>query len=249
MMSNTDKIIEAALFASAEPLTIQQLTGLFVDVEKDAVEQALQALTEQYSDSAVELQRVASGWRFQVRAEFAADIAKLWDKKSPRYSKATLETLSLIAYRQPVTRAEIEEVRGVAVSTQILRNMMDRDWIKVVGRRDVPGKPALFGTTKVFLDYFNLQKLSDLPPLPESNDLEEQGAALQQQLDLLGLEGATVELNSADAEESAPSTEISEPGLQEVEPAQEAAAELAESSADADDDVSTVVATVDAVED
>jgi segregation and condensation protein B len=194
-MGNLKKIIEAALFASAEPLTVEQLTAILFEPEKDAVEKSLHELVDQYSDSAIELQQVASGWRFQVRAQFAGDIAKLWDKKTPRYSKATLETLALIAYRQPVTRSEIEDVRGVAVSTQILRNMLDRDWIKVVGRRDVIGKPALFGTTKAFLDYFNLQKLSDLPPLPQSNDLDQQGEALQQQLDLLGLAGAKVQLN------------------------------------------------------
>ena len=218
-MSNLKKIIEAALFASAEPLNLDQLMAVLVEPEKGAVEHALTELVDQYSDSAIELQQVASGWRFQVRAEFAGDIAKLWDKKTPRYSKATLETLALIAYRQPVTRSEIEDVRGVAVSTQILRNMLDRDWIKVVGRRDVIGKPALFGTTKAFLDYFNLQKLSDLPPLPQSNDLDQQGEALQQQLDLLGFAGATVQLNdggeqseiaqtSADAQEE--NTDIEE---------------------------------------
>ena len=194
-MSNIKKTIEAVLFASPEPLTVQQLISLLGDVEKDAILKELHELEESYTDSAVVLQQVASGWRFQVRPEFAADVAKLFDKKAPRYSKATLETLALIAYRQPITRSEIEDVRGVAVSSQIIRNMLDREWVKIVGRRDVPGKPALFGTTKKFLDYFNMHKLSDLPKLPDATDLEEQGAALQKQLDLLGLAGAKVELN------------------------------------------------------
>ena len=228
-MSDIKKVLEALLFASAEPLSLQQFTNLLDASEKDTILKALHELTEDYANSALELQKVATGWRFQVRAEFAPQIAKLLDKKTPRYSKATLETLALIAYRQPITRAEIEDVRGVAVSSQIIRNMLDREWIKIVGRRDVLGKPALFATTKNFLDYFNLCKLSDLPSLPEATDLVQQGEALQQQLDLLGLAGATVEINATDT-----STQEAAAINLELDPAEQLQAEELNSGTEVD---------------
>ena len=167
-------IIEAALMAADEPLSIEQLTKLFEESEQPGnkdIRAALHILAEDCQHRGIEIQEVASGFRFQVRQEYGAWVSKLWEEKPPRYSRAMLETLALIAYRQPVTRAEIEEVRGVAVSSQIMKTLVDREWIKLVGYKDIPGKPALYGTTKQFLDYFNLKNLEDLPALM---DLQEE---------------------------------------------------------------------------
>lgn len=201
MHPNHINTIEAALFASAEPLTDEQLLRLFRPEEQvvaNTVQAALKALAERYASTALVLRKVASGWRFQVKTDFTPALTRLWEKKAPKYTRAALETLALIAYRQPITRAEIEAVRGVVVSTGVIKSLMDRRWIKIVGRRDVPGKPALFATTKAFLDYFDCAKLSDLPPLPDAADLEKQGQALQQQLDLLGLQDTKVSVESSD---------------------------------------------------
>mgnify|MGYP001310311926 CR=1 FL=1 len=178
LMSTITRLADGGTFESK----VQLIRILKDNGDTITMQNSLTALQEKYTDSALELKQVATGWRFQVRADYAPNIAKLWEKKPPKYSRAVMETLALIAYRQPITRSEIEDVRGVAVSTQIIRALMDRNWVKIVGRRDVPGKPALFGTTKVFLDYFNLRKLSDLPELPASADLEQQGEKLKQQL-------------------------------------------------------------------
>ncbi|GHA71444.1 SMC-Scp complex subunit ScpB [Cognatilysobacter bugurensis] len=168
------RIVEAALLASNEPLTLAQLQALFPEDEpppNGSVEHALEALREDCADRGVELVEVASGFRFQVKADVHAWVARLWTERQTRYTRATLETLALIAYRQPITRGEIEQVRGVAVSSNIIKALEEREWIRVVGHRDVPGKPALFGTTKVFLDYFGLKRLDELPPLSELRDL------------------------------------------------------------------------------
>ncbi len=168
-------IVEAALLAAGEPLSIDKLLGLFPEdqrPERDAVRQALAALDEDCASRGIELKEVSSGFRLQVRSNLAEWVGKLWEERPPRYSRALLETLALIAYRQPITRAEIEEIRGVTVSTHIMKTLQERDWVRVVGHRDVPGKPAMYATTKDFLDYFNLKSLDELPTLAEIRDID-----------------------------------------------------------------------------
>ncbi|MGD8407796.1 MAG: SMC-Scp complex subunit ScpB [Thiohalophilus sp.] len=175
------RIIESVLFAADEPVSLKQLQGVFGDdnpPETSAIKSAIASLQEDYADHSLELREVGSGYRFQVKQDYAGWISKLWEEKPARYSRATLETLALIAYRQPITRGEIEEIRGVSVSTQIIKTLQDREWIKIVGHRDVPGKPALFATTSEFLDYFNLKSLQDLPPLAELRDIDSINAEL-----------------------------------------------------------------------
>jgi segregation and condensation protein B len=170
------RIIEAALLASSQPLTLPQLSALFDEFAMPSHEElarAIERLREDCGDRGIELVEVASGFRFQVRRDVHAFVSRLWTERQSRYSRALLETLALIAYRQPITRAEIEQFRGVAVSTNIVRTLEERDWIRVVGYRDLPGKPALFGTTRQFLDYFNLKSLDELPPLAEIRDIED----------------------------------------------------------------------------
>lgn len=165
-----------ALLASSQPLTLAQLKDLFPEEEPappGSIERALERLREACEGRGVELVEVASGFRYQVTGEVHGWISRLWTERKTRYTRATLETLALIAYRQPITRGEIEQVRGVAVSSNIIQALEEREWIRVVGHRDVPGKPALFGTTKGFLDYFGLKRLDELPPLSELKDLGE----------------------------------------------------------------------------
>ncbi|SEM97164.1 segregation and condensation protein B [Luteibacter sp. UNCMF331Sha3.1] len=169
-------IVEAALLASTQPMTIAQLKAIFGEDEEvgtDELKQTLDALAADCEGRGVELLEVASGWRYQVRREVHGWVSRMWAEKPSRYSRALLETLALIAYRQPITRPEIEQIRGVVVSSSIVKTLEEREWIRVVGYRDVPGKPALFGTTRTFLDYFNLKSLDALPPLSEIRDLEE----------------------------------------------------------------------------
>lgn len=171
-----NRIVEGALLAASEPLTLAQLQGLFPEEEPappGSIERALELLRDGCQDRGVELVEVASGFRFQVTSEVHGYITRLWTERKTRYTRATLETLALIAYRQPITRGEIEQVRGVAVSSNIIQALEEREWIRVIGHRDVPGKPALFGTTKGFLDYFGLKRLDELPPLSELRDLGE----------------------------------------------------------------------------
>ncbi|MFO1388997.1 SMC-Scp complex subunit ScpB [Cellvibrio sp.] len=170
------KIVEGAILAAAQPLTIARILELFdeeVAPAKDEVLAALQDIQADNAERGFELKEVASGWRFQVRGETAPWVNRLWDEKPQKYSRALLETLALIAYRQPITRGDIEEIRGVAVSSHIMKTLMERDWVKVVGHRDVPGRPSLYATTRQFLDYFNLKNLEDLPSLSEIRDLDE----------------------------------------------------------------------------
>lgn len=177
------RIVEAALLAANQPLTVVQLKGLFPLDEpapEGSIEQALEALVEGCADRGVELVELASGWRYQVKADVHAWVARLWAERQTKYTRATLETLALIAYRQPITRGEIEQVRGVAVNSNIIKALEEREWIRVVGHRDVPGKPELLATTKGFLDYFGLKRLEDLPPLSELKEIGE----LEPQLDL-----------------------------------------------------------------
>jgi segregation and condensation protein B len=167
--------VEAALLAAGRPLNIDQLQNLFDDAampEKSQIRQAIASLNDEYGDRGITINEVASGYRVQVKADMADRLQKLWEERPPRYSRAMFETLALIAYRQPMTRGDIEEIRGVSVSTNIIRTLLEREWIRVVGHRDVPGRPAMFGTTKQFLDYFGLKKLDDLPPLADLSDWE-----------------------------------------------------------------------------
>lgn len=176
-------ILEAVLLASDEPLNMAMLASVFTDDERPSnaeIGTALSELAEDYAERGVEVNEVASGWRIQVREDVNPWVARLWEDRPQRYSRALLETLSLIAYRQPITRGDIEEVRGVSVRTNIIRTLQEREWIRVVGHRDVPGKPALFGTTRAFLDYFNLSNLDDLPSLAEIQDMDN----LEPELDL-----------------------------------------------------------------
>lgn len=171
------RIIEGALLAAGKPLTVQNLAHLFdiaddLQPSREEILAALEDIETDLADRGFELKKVASGFRLQVREEYAPWISRLWEEKPQRYSRALLETLSLIAYRQPITRGEIEDIRGVAVSTNIMRTLLDRDWVRVVGHREVPGKPAMYATTKAFLDYFNLKSLNELPTLAEIRDLE-----------------------------------------------------------------------------
>ena len=181
-MIDTDKIksiVEASLLAADQPLTSEQLVKLFARGEmpradvRELVKAALDELEGDSKGRGVELKRVASGYRMQVKQDLSPWVSRLWDEKPPRYSRALLETMALVAYRQPVTRGDIEQVRGVAVSQNIMRTLTERGWVKIVGQREVPGRPSMYGTTKEFLDYFNLKSLSELPPLAEIRDLIE----------------------------------------------------------------------------
>jgi len=170
------RIVEAALLASSQPLTVAQLNGLFPLDEPapdDSIAMALEALQAECDGRGVDLVEVASGWRYQVKADVHPWVARLWTERQVKYTRATLETLALIAYRQPITRGEIEQVRGVATNSNIIKALEEREWIRVVGHRDMPGKPELLGTTKGFLDYFGLKRLDELPPLSELKDFGE----------------------------------------------------------------------------
>lgn len=225
-------IIESALMAYGQPLTIEKLQTLFMDEKardvdevsandadaeakdseqetdsdvpsKEAILEALEAIQQSCEGRGFELKKVSSGWRFQVGEDFAPWVNKLWEEKPQRYSRALLETLSIIAYRQPITRGDIEEIRGVAVSSHIIKTLTEREWIKVVGHRDVPGRPSLFATTRQFLDYFNLESLDELPSLRELADID----SLTPELDLQDAQEPVVDQQSVDNE---PAQELSE---------------------------------------
>ena len=168
-------IIEGLLLAAGRPLTLESIAAVFKDDERPENDELLAVLAridDECGDRGFELTKVASGYRFQVKQELAEWVGKLWEERPPRYTRALLETLALIAYRQPITRGDIEEIRGVAVSSNIIRTLLDREWIRVVGQRDVPGRPSMFATTKQFLDYFNLESLQQLPALSEIRDID-----------------------------------------------------------------------------
>ena len=169
------QILEGALLAAGEPLSVQRMALLFEESERpstDEIRAAIKTVGERCDDRGYELVQVASGFRFQVRQSLSTWVGRLWQERPARYSRALMETLSLIAYRQPITRGEIEEIRGVAVSTNIIKTLMEREWVRVVGHRDVPGRPAMYATTRQFLDYFNLKSLDQLPPLAEIKELD-----------------------------------------------------------------------------
>ncbi|MBI5450769.1 MAG: SMC-Scp complex subunit ScpB [Gammaproteobacteria bacterium] len=220
-------IIEAALLASPSPLNIAALQTLFAEEQvpdKATLLKVIELLAEDYAGRGIEVKEVASGYRIQVRQQMAPWIARMQEERPVRYSRALLETLALIAYRQPITRAGIEEVRGVSVSTQIFKTLQEREWIRVVGHRDVPGKPALYGTTRQFLDYFNLKGLGDLPPLAEMRSID----TIQQEFDL--------KLGAALQGEGLPAPEdAADPFSEAAEQVAVASAQLAEDGAFSED--------------
>jgi segregation and condensation protein B len=178
-------IVEAALFAAGEPLSVDRLLGLFEEQErpeKKAMQEVLQTLQQECEGRGIELREVSSGYRYQSRSEVSRWVSRLWEERAPRYSRALLETLALVAYRQPITRAEIEDIRGVAVSSSIMKTLQERGWIRIIGHRDVPGKPAMYASTKEFLDYFNLKSLDELPTLSELRDIDKINAELDLRL-------------------------------------------------------------------
>jgi segregation and condensation protein B len=200
-------VIEAALLAAGRPLTADELISLFDERDgfnAEEVHTAIAGLRAEYETRGIELIEVASGFRIQIRTAFAQPVSRLWQERPAKYSRALLETLALVAYRQPITRGEIEQVRGVAVNPNIIKTLLERGWIRVIGHRDVPGKPELLGTTREFLDYFSLKKLDDLPTLAQLKELEE----LRVQLSLPGAEPA-VEAAEA-AQDAAPPEEPSD---------------------------------------
>ena len=169
-------IIEAAMLAAQRPLAVDDLATLFEGSdwtpERKAIREALSGLADEWQDRGIELKEVSSGFRFQVRKEYSGWLGSLWSERPPRYTRALLETLALVVYRQPITRGEIEDVRGVTVSPSIIKTLIEREWIRVLGHKDVPGRPELFGTTRQFLDSFNLKSLDELPPLSEIRDID-----------------------------------------------------------------------------
>ena len=173
MERKLSEILEALLLSASRPISMEDIVKVFEDPKpsKDEIRKALNQIDQDCLTRGIELKKIASGYRLQVKQSLSQYIAKLWEEKPQKFSKATLETLSLIAYKQPITRGEIEEIRGVAVGTQLIRGLMERGWVKIVGQRDVPGRPSLYSTTKEFLDYFGLQHLRELPELPSLPDL------------------------------------------------------------------------------
>ena len=257
-------LLEATLLAAGRPVTTQQLFDLFEERSRPTPEQmqaALSLLEQDYASRGIELVQVASGWRIQVRSRYVESVSRLWQERPSKYSRALLETLALVAYRQPITRSEIEEIRGVSISSTIMRTLQERNWIRVVGHREVPGRPELLGTTREFLDYFGLQRLEQLPTLAELKDLETIGV----QLELPGGSGSKSAANS-DAPDAVAPDVLDAPDEQEApdetagsveeEPVVDTAADDPELSADAeaeaddeiDDDVDeapTLVASAD----
>lgn len=200
------QILEGALLAAGEPLSVQRMALLFEENERpstDEIRAAIRTVGERCDDRGYELVQVASGFRFQVRQSLSTWVGRLWQERPARYSRALMETLSLIAYRQPITRGEIEEIRGVAVSTNIIKTLMEREWVRVVGHRDVPGRPAMYATTRQFLDYFNLKSLDQLPPLAEIRELDNLSGELALEVD---------QPAATDAAEAEGSTEIEAAG-------------------------------------
>ena len=201
------QILEGALLAAGEPLSVQRMALLFDENErpsKDDIRAAIKTVEERCEDRGYELVQVASGYRFQVRQNLSTWVGRLWQERPARYSRALMETLSLIAYRQPITRGEIEEIRGVAVSTNIIKTLLEREWVRVVGHREVPGRPAIYATTRQFLDYFNLKSLDQLPSLAEIKELNNLSGELALESPPAGHESADEEsATSAQSVESA----------------------------------------------
>lgn len=207
--TNIKYIVEAVLMASGKPLSVDQILKVFDEItkpESDEIRSAIESLQQDYTERGLELVQVASGWRIQVGRQMEPWVSRLTEEKPARYTRALLETLALVAYRQPVTRSEIEDIRGVSVSSSIMKTLQEREWVRIVGHRDVPGRPAMYGTTKKFLDYFDLKGLADLPTLMELRDLDSINAELE--LTLPGEGGSTgSELATDDSEETSSQTE------------------------------------------
>jgi len=222
-------IVEAILLAAGRPLTLDQMLAMFEDKERPEraeLREAIKALQEDYTERGIDLVQVGGGYRIQVRETMQPWVARLWEEKPARYSRALLETLALIAYRQPITRGEIESVRGVAVSTNIMKTLLEREWEHVVGHRDVPGRPAMYGTTRQFLNYFGLKKIDELPSLAELRDLNAIGEELQ--LDLAEIPGLVVEsTDEEDTEEEVTEAADSATESGDLTPPQDAAADEA----------------------
>lgn len=196
-------IVEGALLAAGRSLSLDQLQELFLEdarPEKGQLRKVVDELSNDFAERSIEIRETASGYRIQVRQEFSEWVSRLWEERPTRYSRALLETLALVAYRQPITRGEIEDVRGVSVSTSIMRTLQERDWVRVVGHRDVPGRPAMYGTTKTFLDYFSLKSLDELPTLAELRDID----SINVELDLRehGNDGAAASTTDRDEQEN-----------------------------------------------
>jgi segregation and condensation protein B len=229
-------ILEAILLAADRTLTVVQLEALFeLDEERptrDEIRQALHEMADDYVSRGYELKQVASGFRLQVKQEYATWVGRLWEEKPARYTRALLETMALIAYRQPLTRGEIEEVRGVSVSSNIVKTLLERNWIKVLGHKDVPGKPTLYGTTKEFLDYFNLKSLDQLPTLAEIKDLDSINPEL-------ALDEDSTESNADGSSEA--DTELSDDSDYDTEPVAVAANGPNEGDTDEDAHIEEVV--------
>ena len=216
-------IIEGALLAFGQPLTVEKLQSLFVrdDLHEDEIEHhvpekediqtALETIQAECSDRGYELKKVSSGWRFQVKVDVAPWVNRLWEEKPQRYSRALLETLSIIAYRQPITRGDIEEIRGVAVSSHIIKTLSEREWVKVVGQRDVPGRPSLYATTRQFLDYFNLENLEGLPTLRELADIDSIAPELALEMEAEKPKDETEQSDSEKSDSEKSDSEKSEP--------------------------------------
>lgn len=205
-------LLEALLLAHNQPLTIDRIESLFEDEERPSTAQLHEALTvlaKNCQGRAYELKEVASGYRLQVRSDYAPWVSRLWEEKPQRYSRALLETLALIAYRQPITRGEIEDIRGVAVNSQIIKTLQERDWIRVVGYKDVPGKPAMLATTKGFLDYFNLKSLEELPALSSIKPIQEELPVLVDELALDMGQELTLESAAENTDKQEPAQEKS----------------------------------------
>lgn len=237
MNEDLRNILEATLLAAGRPVTVPQLCDLFDERERPTPEQiveVLQRLAEEYGQRGLEVVEVASGWRIQVRARYVDVVSRLWQERPARYSRALLETLALIAYRQPITRSEIEEIRGVSISSTIMRTLQERNWIRTVGHREVPGRPELLGTTREFLDYFGLKSLEDLPTLAELKDVETIGV----QLELNAGDPATTAEGTAEPEVTAEeqTTDDEAQSLQQTSEEELEESATAQSNEEADDD-------------
>ena len=195
------RIVEAILFAANKPMTVKQVQQVFPELEQPElldIQAALEAIAEDYASRAIELRQVASGYRFQVKSDLSYWVGRLFEEKPPKYSRALLETLAIIAYRQPVTRGDIEDIRGVAVSSNIIKTLLEREWVRVVAHKEVPGRPALYGTTKQFLDYFDLSSLHELPTLQEIKELDLSVASNQQPMQVNSEQQETTEQQELD---------------------------------------------------
>ncbi|HEX6637439.1 MAG TPA: SMC-Scp complex subunit ScpB [Steroidobacteraceae bacterium] len=240
-------VIEAALMAAGRPVPVSELQQIFDEHSRPSpkeVRAILDALAADYEGRGVTIRETANGFRFQVRTEFAQEVSRLWPDRPKKYSRALLETLALIAYRQPITRAEIEHVRGVAVNPEIVKTLMERNWVRVVGHRDVPGHPELLGTTSEFLDYFSLKSIEDLPPLAELKSLSDLNLQLplpvnaEAPADGAGAPGAAAEGTAGDAQAPTDSAEVPlvNAGADEAEPSSASRADEGGLDAAADDD-------------